>query len=229
MTPTHCILNPPSAETSNELLREFSDFADRFLRVQFVDDDGDFPVNGETLVIDHELQGCDGVFARVRRVLSYGIHIAGRLYVFATFSESQVRCVIPISPRSPKTNLPCREHGLWMISEDGDFTVAAILASMGDLSKERIIAKHAARQGLVSDTISKAVRSVILHLIIQKLSTTRAVDNPVQVELIQDIQRNSQFVPGTLFVCRADYANLAPSPMERVTARRLSPRRPLTC
>lgn len=59
-----------------------------------------------------------------------------------------------------------------MISEDGDFTVAAILKSMGDLSKERIIAKHAARLGL-------------------KLSTTRALGTPVQIEVIEDIQRNS--------------------------------------
>ena len=37
-----------------------------------------------------------------------------------------------------------------MIAESGDFTVSAILAWMGDLSQERNIAKHAARQGLVS-------------------------------------------------------------------------------
>lgn len=37
-----------------------------------------------------------------------------------------------------------------MIAEDGEFNVSAILASMGDLSQERIIAKHAARQSLVS-------------------------------------------------------------------------------
>ena len=36
-----------------------------------------------------------------------------------------------------------------MIAEDGDFNVNAILESMGDLSQERIIAKHAARQSLV--------------------------------------------------------------------------------
>lgn len=36
-----------------------------------------------------------------------------------------------------------------MIAESGDFNVCAILAWMGDLSKERNIAKHAARQGLV--------------------------------------------------------------------------------
>ena len=43
-----------------------------------------------------------------------------------------------------------RERACWMICEDGEaFTVKHILAWMGDLSRERIIAKHAARQSLV--------------------------------------------------------------------------------
>ena len=85
---------PPVFETSNEMLRNFSRCIDRFIRVQFVDDDDDFPVTGETLLIDDEVQGTEGVFARVRRALSSGIFIAGRLYVFATFSESQARYVV---------------------------------------------------------------------------------------------------------------------------------------
>ena len=37
-----------------------------------------------------------------------------------------------------------------MIAEDPPaFTVSGVLASMGDLSQERVIAKHAARQSLV--------------------------------------------------------------------------------
>lgn len=93
VTPTRCILNPPTAETSNEMLRDHEPYLDRFLRVQFVDDDGDFPVTGETLAIDDGVHGSEGVFARVRRAHSDGLVIAGRHYVFATFSESQARCV----------------------------------------------------------------------------------------------------------------------------------------
>lgn len=80
-------------ETSNALLRQFRLVIDRFLRVQFVDDDGDFPVTGETLTIDEKLHGNEGVFARVRRALEYGIWVANRHYVFLCFSESQARCV----------------------------------------------------------------------------------------------------------------------------------------
>ena len=38
-----------------------------------------------------------------------------------------------------------------MIAETGSFTVENVLKSMGDLTKERIVAKHAARQSLVSN------------------------------------------------------------------------------
>ena len=95
VTPTHCILYPPSLETSNEMLRDHAAYADRFLRVQFVDDDGDFPVTGDTLLIDDNLYGLEGVFARVRRALADGLVVSGRHYVFATFSESQARYGLP--------------------------------------------------------------------------------------------------------------------------------------
>ena len=157
VTPTRCMLSPPVLETSNEMLRDHAQHIDRFLRVQFVDDDGDFPVNGETLIIDDKLQGMEGVFARIRRALSDGIFIAGRHYVFATFSESQGRLVVNNYCDSlirllqyAFDTLACRERGCWMIAEAPPaFTVATILASMGDLSQERIVAKHAARQSLV--------------------------------------------------------------------------------
>ena len=84
-------MHPPVLETSNSVLRAFSDHLDRFLRVQFVDDDGDLPVTGETLVIDDETQGMDGVLARVRRTLAFGLKIAGRHYQFLAYSESQAR------------------------------------------------------------------------------------------------------------------------------------------
>ena len=89
---------PPVPETSNAMLRRFEEYEDRFLRVQFVDEDSDFPATRETLVVDDKLQGAEGVFARVRRALRSGIFIADRHYVFATFSESQVRSVhLPVT------------------------------------------------------------------------------------------------------------------------------------
>ena len=44
-----------------------------------------------------------------------------------------------------------------MIAETEGFTIRDVLKWMGDLDKERVIAKHAARQGLVS-TVSVILR-----------------------------------------------------------------------
>ena len=87
-------------EPSNALLRAHDGKLDRFIRVQFVDEDGGFPVTGETLTIERELHGAVGVFARMRRALRYGVNIAGRLYVFLTFGESQLRYVTCFSCES---------------------------------------------------------------------------------------------------------------------------------
>ncbi|KAH8087827.1 RdRP-domain-containing protein [Cristinia sonorae] len=156
VTATRCLLNPPVTETSNDLLRRYADRIDLFMRIQFVDDRGDFPVSGETLAIDDALLGNQGIFARMRRVLQYGIEVCGRHYVFLCFGESQGKA-----------------RGFWAICERDGFTVQNVLREMGDLSKEKVIAKHAARQGLW-------------------LSTTHAVRLNEEWELneINDIERN---------------------------------------
>ncbi|TCD60788.1 hypothetical protein EIP91_009517 [Steccherinum ochraceum] len=158
VTPLRCLLIAPVNETSNDLLRKYRKHVDRFLRVQFVDDRGDFPVKGETSAIDTFLNGQQGIFARIRRVLQHGIDIAQRHYVFLCFGESQGKA-----------------RGFWAISEkpEDGFTVQNVIAGMGDLSRETIVAKHAARQGLL-------------------LSTTRAIqlDSEWRLENIEDIQRN---------------------------------------
>lgn len=79
-----------------------------------------------------------------------------------------------------------------MISESGSFTVANILAWMGDLSQERIVAKHAARQGLVRnylDGLAQPNRSICPSH--QVLSTTRELEGPLKITIIQDISRIS--------------------------------------
>lgn len=91
VAPTRLLLMPPQMETSNDLLRTFKEHVDRFLRVQFIQEESDLTVTRETIAIDDALEGQQGLFARVRRALQYGIQIAGRKYVFLCFGESQLK------------------------------------------------------------------------------------------------------------------------------------------
>lgn len=79
-----------------------------------------------------------------------------------------------------------------MISEDGPFTVPAVLAKMGDLSQERIIAKHAARQSLVC--LQHFLSASSGAELWQALSTTRTVQRKVKVSRnLDDVRRNSKY------------------------------------
>lgn len=128
VTPTRITLQGPEAESKNRVLRMFPDHVDHFLRVCFCDE------NGQDLVynprVDNEL-----VFARYRRVLKDGIHIAGRQFSFLGFSHSSLR-----------------SHSTWFMAPflDADFQRQdhdTILKSLGDFEDIRIPAKCAARIG----------------------------------------------------------------------------------
>lgn len=151
VSPTRCILQPPQQEISNSMLRHFAleGKSDRFLRVQFVGDRGDFPASFESVLIDQKSGGKSGVFSRIRRALQHGLDIGGRHYIFLCFGESQVKLSGPKLFTQATPHICDRERGCWMLSEDDDLTVERVLRWMGDLSEERVIAKHAARQGLV--------------------------------------------------------------------------------
>lgn len=67
-----------------------------------------------------------------RRVLEYGLEVAGRKFVALDYSASQ-----------------CRTHSFWAICEDKEsgFTRKVIRDILGDYSDELVVAKHAARRG----------------------------------------------------------------------------------
>ena len=86
VTPTRVVLQPGQLEGSNRVLRHFSEFQDRFLRVSFQDeDDGLFAGSLDSDNKDPEV----GILARVRAVLRDGLNIADRHFVVLAFSESQ--------------------------------------------------------------------------------------------------------------------------------------------
>ncbi|PFH58837.1 hypothetical protein XA68_13165 [Ophiocordyceps unilateralis] len=128
VTPTRITLHGPDAESKNRVLRMFPNHGDHFLRVSFMDENGqDLQFNPK--ILNHF------IFERYRRVLRDGIRIAGRHYSFLGFSHSSLR-----------------SHSTWFIAPflDADMqrqNYDSILKKLGDFSEIRIAAKCAARIG----------------------------------------------------------------------------------
>jgi hypothetical protein len=125
VTPTKMYVLEPMVETSNRVVRSFSQHADRLLRVQFLDESF-FGIRGEA-------KTHDTIFRRLYSMLLRGIIIGGRHYEFLAFSSSQLR-----------------EYGCWFIApksgEDG-INANQVREWMGDFSEYKIIGKLAARMG----------------------------------------------------------------------------------
>ncbi|CAG8577530.1 1329_t:CDS:2, partial [Paraglomus brasilianum] len=91
ITPSKMYILPPTMETSNRTIRYFKDHKERFLRVQFNDENGKLPsANGDNHV---------AVYNRVHRTLMNGIQIGNRKYEFLAFSSSQLRDHIKFDQR----------------------------------------------------------------------------------------------------------------------------------
>lgn len=119
-TPTRTLAQKAEPDLLNRVLREFSKYKDRFLRVSFSDEDG--------RSVAHT--GSEDVFARVRSALRNGIYVAGEKFVFLSFSNSQLR-----------------DHAVWMYNETPDATSSPptaddIRAWMGNFSKIRVPGKY---------------------------------------------------------------------------------------
>ncbi|CAG8483573.1 7867_t:CDS:2 [Paraglomus brasilianum] len=92
ITPSKMYILPPTIETSNRTIRYFKDHKERFLRVQFNDENGRLPsANGDNHV---------AAYNRVHRTLMNGIQIGNRKYEFLAFSSSQLRDHARITKRA---------------------------------------------------------------------------------------------------------------------------------
>lgn len=133
VTPTRVCLFPPESETSNDALRSNALKTDRFLRVQFADEDDRIQINVTVLDAD-TARPANGTIARVRRALNAGLNLAGRHYKFLAYGSSSAR-----------------EHSCWFLAEDDNFTTHSVRRNLGfEQITEKIVAKHAARMGIVS-------------------------------------------------------------------------------
>lgn len=127
VTPTTMYLQPPVVEVTNRVVRHFEQYADRFLRVQFVDDG--MRRMPASFGIDHN----EALYDRVYKVLRDGIQIGTRRYEFLAFSSSQLR-----------------GHGCWFFAPTHELTPKMIRSWMGSFDHVKIIAKNAVRMGQVS-------------------------------------------------------------------------------
>lgn len=133
VTATRVCLNPPEPEAANDMLRLHQLQADRFLRVKFADENG--PLLATPPILEADLaRASQGILARMRRALTFGLVVGGRRYVFLGYSRTSLR-----------------DRSCWFVAEDQGFTANSVRATLGfDRMSDRIPASHAYRMGVVS-------------------------------------------------------------------------------
>ncbi|XP_057866432.1 probable RNA-dependent RNA polymerase SHL2 [Cryptomeria japonica] len=142
ITPTKACCLPPEIELSNRVIRQFKRYADRFLRVTFMDDSmeamssmaltvpisplvKDIAKDVSSSYLDHRT----AIYLRVKQILLNGFELCGRRYSFLAFSANQLR-----------------DRSAWFFANDKSIDVHQIKCWMGTFP-ENNVAKHAARMG----------------------------------------------------------------------------------
>ncbi|KAJ3122031.1 RNA-dependent RNA polymerase [Nowakowskiella sp. JEL0407] len=125
ITPLSIFVEKPTVEQGNRVLRQYRHISDRFLRVNFAEEDGSRLLCKRDGYLNEIIEG------RIKKYLKEGLLIAGRHYEFLAFSSSQLR-----------------DHGLWMFSPTEEISADDIRRWMGIFSHIRNPAKYAARMGM---------------------------------------------------------------------------------
>lgn len=136
VTPVGTYLYGPEPEVTNRVLRKYSKFTSYFMRVSFLEEDGE-PLRFENDVSNEEIYHC-----RYKGVLDGAIHVAGRHFQFLGFSHSSLR-----------------SQTCWFMApfvSGGELLMAKIvIGRLGNFLSIRCPAKCAARIGQAfTDTLS---------------------------------------------------------------------------
>ncbi|KAK5013587.1 hypothetical protein LTR39_003572, partial [Cryomyces antarcticus] len=124
VTPSTMYFATPTIETSNRVIRQYSEYGDRFLRVKFTDEKFQGRINSK---YDRTY---DEVFTRVKRAMTNGITIGEHHFEFLAFGNSQLR-----------------EHGAYFFASNSYVSAADIRLWMGSFNHIKIVAKYASRLG----------------------------------------------------------------------------------
>lgn len=136
VTPTTLRIVEDSLEAGNRVIRNFKDFANRFMRVQITDEYYKQKIRG----------GSDGfrnekLYSRIQQLLTYGIKVGNQVYEFLAFGNSQLR-----------------EHAAYFFASGSDLNVKQIREWMGDFSEINSVSKYAARMGQCFSTTKEINR-----------------------------------------------------------------------
>ncbi|KAJ8648445.1 hypothetical protein MRB53_001468 [Persea americana] len=132
VTPTKVYFCGPEVNSSNRVLRRFSNDLENFIRVSFVDEDWD-KIRSKELIrrtVPAVGERHTSVYERIRSTLRNGIVIGDKKFEFLAYSSSQLK-----------------ENSVWMFAARSGLTAADIRKWMGDFSTIRNVAKYAARLG----------------------------------------------------------------------------------
>ena len=139
VSPTGVFLEGPEPETKNRVLRKYAAHIDSFLRVSFLEEDG------EPLRFDKHVDLQEIYHQRFKGVLSGAIEVAGRRFEFLGFSHSSLR-----------------EQTCWFMApfvhESALLYTRGVIARLGDFSSIRSPAKCAARIGQAFSETNGTVR-----------------------------------------------------------------------
>ncbi|KAK6931652.1 RNA-dependent RNA polymerase, eukaryotic-type [Dillenia turbinata] len=132
ITPCKVYFCGPEVNVSNRVLRQYKQYLDNFLRVSFIDEDGEKMYSTDLSPRTSSATGNKRtkIYNRILSTLRDGIVIADKKFEFLAFSSSQLR-----------------DNSLWMFASSPRLTAADIRAWMGDFRRIRNVAKYAARLG----------------------------------------------------------------------------------
>ncbi|CAK9155532.1 unnamed protein product, partial [Ilex paraguariensis] len=132
ITPCKAYFCGPEVNVSNCVLRNYSAYIDNFLRVSFIDEEGDkmYSMDLSLRTASANDDRRTAVYKRILSILRKGIVIGSQKFEFLAFSSSQLR-----------------DNSAWMFASRPGFTADDIRTWTGDFHQIRNVAKYAARLG----------------------------------------------------------------------------------
>ncbi|KAI9813869.1 MAG: hypothetical protein M1832_006081 [Thelocarpon impressellum] len=141
VTPSMVYYSTPQVETSNRVIRQYVEHADRFIRVQFTDE------KFQGRIHSTEKNTYNEVLTRVQRAMNNGLRIGDRHFEFLAFGNSQFR-----------------ENGAYFFAPTPFLNAEKIRDWMGNFTSIRTPAKYAARLGQCFST-TRAIHGARVQLI----------------------------------------------------------------